>query len=159
MALTGLPSCVLTCFFLASPSLVQPSLCSLRLRRHLKLLLEHMLIATAPKKEYQSYTFVTCYLTSMHPPARRLLVRPSVPTSQRPTVRPSVRPTDRQTVRPSDRPTARRPAQGDPCRHILSTMWTLDTYNVYLYKKTQLPQLRATKKAKLSCRALIFTLR
>ena len=23
----------------------------------------------------------------------------------------------------------------DPCRHILSTMWTLDTYNVYLYKK------------------------
>jgi len=26
----------------------------------------------------------------------------------------------------------------DPCRHILSTMWTLDTYNVYLYKKTQL---------------------
>ena len=47
----------------------------------------------------------------------------------------------------------------DPCRHILSTMWTLDTYNVYLYKKTQLPQLRATKKAKLSCRALIFTLR
>ena len=34
----------------------------------------------------------------------------------------------------------------DPCRHILSTMWTLDTYNVYLYKKTQLPQLRTTKE-------------
>ena len=42
------------------------------------------------------------------------------------------------------RPTSQHPC--GPCRHILSTMWTLDTYNVYLYKKTQLPQLRATKE-------------
>ena len=34
------------------------------------------------------------------------------------------------------RPTSQHPC--GPCRHILSTMWTLDTYNVYLYKKTQL---------------------
>ena len=34
------------------------------------------------------------------------------------------------------RPTSQHPC--GPCRHILSTMWLLDTYNVYLYKKTQL---------------------
>ena len=28
-----------------------------------------------------------------------------------------------------------RPTSQHPRRHILSTMWTLDTYNVYLYKK------------------------
>ena len=131
MALTGLPSCVLTCFFLASPSLVQPSLCSLRLRRHLKLLLEHMLIATAPKKEYQSYTFVTCYLTSTRPPAVCLSDRPS----QRPNAPPSDRPSVRPTVRPSDRPTVQQPDgphrathAGTSCPQCGRSIHTMYTY-------------------------------